>query len=166
MNKNLLLSLGLSFLLAACSGANDQPGDDNTASDSELREKSCTSATTENACLSRASGTCAWGDRGNKGSECFYVGKVVAANPSAPACSHPDVSTCLAETGCAWGDQGAGLGCFYLGIITPQPSSGCDGDAGNARCAHGTETSCLAETGCSWDGSAKACIYVGQIVPQ
>lgn len=36
----------------------------------------------------------------------------------------PAVDACLAREGCAWGDEGGGDVCFYIGTVDAQPGSG------------------------------------------
>lgn len=79
-------------------------------------------------------------------------------------------TSCLAKSGCAWGDQGSGLECFYVGKIVAQPGASAPAPApAPAACTtNHNVTSCLAESGCAWgdEGSGDACFYVGVIVAQ
>ncbi len=142
---SLLLSVSIS-LLAGCAASEPdttastkdtitKSGETKPAASPEL--PSVCTATGEDACL--AGTGCAWGDQGD-GPECFFVGDVDAQPvppelpgatpvpsppgatpvPSPSVCSHNTTeSSCLDETGCAWGDQGHGPECFFVGNVVP-----------------------------------------------
>lgn len=95
-------------------------------------------------------------------------------------CVHADEDSCLADPGCAWGDQGKGPECFYVGPVdalpegelvpppapAPEPGDGTDEPSGPTVCSHHTsETACLADEGCAWgdQGKGPECFYVGSV---
>ncbi len=110
-----------------------------------------------------------------------------ASGPALPSvCIHASEASCLADEGCAWGDQGSGPECFFVGEVLPQPTteptlppaappatptlpSPTPGDPPMPSvCSHhASEASCLADEGCAWgdQGSGSECFYVGEIVP-
>jgi len=98
------------------------------------------------------------------------VGTPPAADPTLPSvCQHSTDAACLADRGCAWGDQGSGAECFYVGEVVPQPApSPSPGPGQPSVCsANVTEASCMDDEGCAWgdQGSGPECFYVGEITP-
>jgi len=86
--------------------------------------------------------------------------------PQLPAaCSQSNEDSCLAGNGCAWGDEGDGPKCFYVGSVVAVPGAE---PTSPSVCTHNTmESSCLNDPGCAWgdQGKGPECFFVGEIVP-
>ena len=94
-------------------------------------------------------------------------------------CGHTNETACLADEGCAWGNQGKGSECFYVGPVSaglpgpgmaqPPPGAGtpCDPVVGGPTvCSHhAAEAACLADDGCAWGNAGKGpeCFFVGPV---
>jgi len=82
-------------------------------------------------------------------------------------CKQTTEEACLATNECAWGDQGIGPQCFFVGPVEPQPGTD-GGPATPSVCSHPDLASCLADDGCAWgdQGNGPECLFVGPVVAQ
>ena len=95
---------------------------------------------------------------------------------AADRCDAPtDVDACLAIDGCAGGDSGEGLQCFYIGTVVPEivPTEPCPEPptpkTSTATCEAQTDAeSCLAVGTCAWGTTKRGeeCIDVGVLAPE